>query len=177
MSLRDKLGLNGPTLYLMDGSAFVFRSFYAFRDMTRSDGFPTNALYITTRLLLKLVREERPAHFAFVLDGKGPNFRHRLFPAYKANRSATPEDLVRQIEPITRVIRLLGLPLLISDQVEADDCIASLACWNGPRAVGASLPSLQVPSLARLIDRCDLTSITRMPVSGTITTKSASPAT
>ncbi len=128
MSLRDKLGLNGPTLYLMDGSAFVFRSFYAFRDMTRSDGFPTNALYITTRLLLKLVREERPAHFAFVLDGKGPNFRHRLFPAYKANRSATPEDLVRQIEPITRVIRLLGLPLLISDQVEADDCIASLAC-------------------------------------------------
>ncbi len=127
MPLRDKLGLNGPALYLMDGSAFVFRGFYAFRDMSRSDGFPTNALYITARLLLKLIREERPSHFAFVLDGKGPNFRHGLFPAYKAQRGATPEDLVRQIEPITRLIHLLGLPMLVSNQVEADDCIASLA--------------------------------------------------
>ena len=112
MSLRDKLGLNGPTLYLMDGSAFVFRSFYAFRDMTRSDGFPTNALYITTRLLLKLVREERPAHFAFVLDGKGPNFRHRLFPAYKANREAAPEALKRQFRHCKALCAALGLNVL-----------------------------------------------------------------
>ncbi len=127
MSLAQKIGGGAPPLYLMDGTAFVFRGFYAFRNMARSDGFPTNALYITARLLLKLIREERPRHFVFLLDGKGPNFRHTLFPAYKANRSATPEDLVKQLEPVTRLIPLLGLPLLVSTGVEADDCIASLA--------------------------------------------------
>lgn len=128
MSLRKRLGLAGEPLYLMDGSAFVYRGYYAFQNMARSDGFPTNALYIVTRVLLKLLREERPKHFAFVLDGKGPNFRKDLFEAYKANRSATPEPLVAQIEPIKDLMDLLGVPLIVADGFEADDYIASLAC-------------------------------------------------
>ena len=127
MSLRKRLGLAGEPLYLMDGSAFVYRGYYAFQNMARSDGFPTNALYIVTRVLLKLLREERPKHFAFILDGKGPNFRKDLFEAYKAQRSATPEPLVAQIEPIKALMELLGVPLLVSDCCEADDYIASLA--------------------------------------------------
>lgn len=74
--------------------------------MARSDGFPTNALYIVTRVLLKLLREERPKHFAFILDGKGPSCKD-LFEAYKAQRSATPEPLAAQIEPIKALMELL----------------------------------------------------------------------
>ncbi|WP_027187297.1 DNA polymerase I [Desulfovibrio cuneatus] len=128
MSLRKRLGLAGEPLYLMDGSAFVYRGYYAFQNMARSDGFPTNALYIVTRILLKMLREERPKHFAFVLDGKGPTFRKDLFEAYKAHRSATPEPLVAQIEPIKALMELLGVPLIVANGFEADDYIASLAC-------------------------------------------------
>ncbi len=126
MSLRSRLGLTGEPLYLMDGSAFIFRSFYAYQNMTRSDGFPTNALYMVARLILRLLREEKPAHFSFVMDGKGPTFRHTSFPAYKANRSATPEPLVAQLAPLRELLDLLGVPVLVSQGCEADDCIASL---------------------------------------------------
>ena len=127
MSLKQRLGLEADPLLLMDGSAFIYRGFYANRTLQRSDGFPTNALYVVTRILLRILREERPSHFAFVLDGRGKNFRHEIFPLYKANRDATPEELVRQLEPIQRMVRALGLALEISDGCEADDCIASLA--------------------------------------------------
>ncbi|MDL2272839.1 DNA polymerase I, partial [Desulfovibrio sp. OttesenSCG-928-I05] len=127
MSLRTRLGLGGEPLYLMDGSAFIFRGFYAFQNMARSDGFPTNVLYIVTRLLLRLLREERPGAFAFIMDGKGPNFRHSLYDKYKANRSSTPEPLVQQLEPLRRAVEALGIPLVVSEGCEADDCIASLA--------------------------------------------------
>lgn len=126
MSLQQRLGITDP-LFLMDGSAFVYRGFYANKSLQRSDGFPTNALYVVTRILLRILREEQPQHFAFVLDGRGKNFRHDLFPLYKANRDATPEDLVRQIEPIQRMVQALGLHLEVSEGCEADDCIASLA--------------------------------------------------
>lgn len=126
MSLQQRLGITDP-LFLMDGSAFVYRGFYANKSLQRSDGFPTNALYVVTRILLRFLREEQPQHFAFVLDGRGKNFRHDLFPLYKANRDATPEDLVRQMEPIQRMVQALGLHLEVSDGCEADDCIASLA--------------------------------------------------
>ncbi len=121
------MNFQAEPLYVMDGSAFIFRSFYAYRSMARSDGFPTNALYMVVRLLLKLLREERPELFAFVMDGKGPTFRHQRFPAYKAQRSATPEPLVLQLAPLRSMLELLGLPVLVSDGCEADDYIASLA--------------------------------------------------
>lgn len=127
MSLRSRLGLAEDPLYIMDGSAFIFRSFYAFRNMSRSDGFPTNVLYMVARLILKLIREERPNHFAFIMDGKGPTFRHEIFSSYKAQRSATPEPLVLQLGPLRNLLEILGVPVLVSDGCEADDCIASLA--------------------------------------------------
>lgn len=126
MSLKQRLGLTEEPIFLMDGSAFIYRGFYANRSMQRSDGYPTNALFVVSRILLRILREEQPRHFAFVLDGKGKNFRHKLFPLYKANRDATPEDLIRQIEPIERLVRTLGLCLEVSEGCEADDCIASL---------------------------------------------------
>lgn len=116
----------------MDGSAFIYRGFFANKSMQRTDGFPTNALVVVTRVLLRILREERPRHFAFVKDGKGKNFRHEIFPLYKANREAMPEDLARQIDPIQRMVQALGLKLEISEGCEADDCIASLAARFSP---------------------------------------------
>ena len=111
MSLKQRLGLAAEPVFLMDGSAFIYRGFFANRNMQRSDGFPTNSLVVVSRVLLRILREERPRYFAFVQDGKGPNFRHEIFPLYKANRDATPEDLVRQLDPIHRMVRALGLRL------------------------------------------------------------------
>lgn len=127
MSLKQRLGLAAEPVFLMDGSAFIYRGFFANRNMQRSDGFPTNSLVVVSRVLLRILREERPRYFSFVQDGKGPNFRHEIFPLYKANRDATPEDLVRQLDPIQRMVRALGLRLEVSQGCEADDCIASLA--------------------------------------------------
>jgi DNA polymerase-1 len=111
----------------MDGSAFIFRSFYAHQGMTRSDGFPTNVIHMVARLILKLLREEKTLYFSFIMDGKGPTFRAKRFPAYKANRSATPEALVTQLAPLRELLELLGVPVIVSENCEADDCIASLA--------------------------------------------------
>lgn len=137
MSVRAALAGHGQgkedrePLYLMDGSAFIYRGFYANQTMRRSDGFPTGALFIVARILLRILREERPRRFVFVLDGHGPTFRHELFPLYKAQRKSAPEELVRQLDPIRRLTHALGLPLEVSDGCEADDCIASLAArWR-----------------------------------------------
>ncbi len=126
MSLEQRLGITKP-LFLMDGTAFIYRGFYANRSLARSDGFPTNALYMITRLLLRILREQKPRDFVFFMDGRGKNFRHDIFPLYKANRDATPEDLVSQFEPIKRMVQSLGITLHVSEGCEADDCIASLA--------------------------------------------------
>ncbi len=134
MSIRKYFA--AEPLYVMDGSAFIFRGFYASQNMQRSDGFPTGALFILARILLRILREEQPQHFVFVLDGHGATFRHELFPLYKAQRKATPEGLIRQMEPIQRLVRTLGLPLEVSEHCEADDCIASIvARHSGERPV------------------------------------------
>lgn len=114
-------------IYLMDGSAFIYRGFYANQSMQRSDGFPTSALFNIGRIFLKILREEQPEYFVFVLDGPGTNFRHALFPLYKAQRSPAPEALIKQIEPIKRLTVALGLCLTVASNSEADDCLASIA--------------------------------------------------
>ncbi|HJB65052.1 MAG TPA: DNA polymerase I [Candidatus Mailhella merdavium] len=127
MSLKQRLGFDVDPLYLMDGTAFLFRGFFANAAMSRSDGLATGALYIVGRVLLKLFREERPSYFAFILDGPGKHFRHELLPTYKANRPAPPEGLIAQIEPMKRMVASFGLRCIVSEGCEADDCIASLA--------------------------------------------------
>ncbi len=127
MPPRDAMDPAADTLYLIDGSSYLFRGYYAYGDLARSDGFPTNALFIVMRILLKFLRDKKPAHALFLLDGKGKNFRHELYQPYKANRVAMPEPLATQIEPLLRGVELLGLPVLVGDGFEADDYIASLA--------------------------------------------------
>lgn len=125
-------GKDKSPVFLMDGTAFIYRSFYAQRHLRRSDGFPTNALALVTRLLLRIMREERPEYFLFVMDGRGKNFRHEIYADYKANREAMPEELARQLEPIKSMVAALGLPQETASGCEADDCIASLAARFSP---------------------------------------------
>ncbi len=127
MALKDSLAFKATPLYLMDASAFIFKGFYGNMKMTRVDDFPVGAIYSVARVLLKILREEQPEYFAFIKDGKGKNFRHEIFPLYKANRSVTPEELVMQFAPIEEMVKKLGIYLEISENCEADDCIASLA--------------------------------------------------
>ncbi|MGM0645086.1 MAG: DNA polymerase I [Thermodesulfobacteriota bacterium] len=125
-ALKTRMGWKEEPLYLIDGSAYIYKAFYAYPDLKRSDGFPTNALYIVTRLLVKLLNEEQPRYARFFLDGKGPNFRHELLPSYKGQRPKMPEDLAAQIEPLQRLVGILGLSHEVPEGLEADDMIACL---------------------------------------------------
>ncbi len=127
MSKLDLLSSKEDPIYLMDANAFIFRAFFANTKMSRSDLFPTGAIYSVSRLVLKIIKEENPKYFAFVIDGKGKNFRHEIYPEYKSQRPQTPEDLLKQLDPIKNFIKSLGIRIEISDNCEADDCIASLA--------------------------------------------------
>lgn len=127
MSLKDRLGLDKDPVFLVDGHAFLYRFFYAYTDMRRSDGFPTNALFMYLRMLFGLIRDENPTYAGFFFDGKGKTFRHELFPSYKGQRPPMPEDLVAQSEPVHQAVKLLGFPVMDSKDCEADDCIASAA--------------------------------------------------
>jgi len=127
MSLRDKFDFQEEPIYIMDGNAFVFRGYFANSKMTRSDSFPTGAMYIVGRTLFKILREEKPKYFLFILDGRGPHFRHEIFPEYKAHRPTAPDDLKAQFDPIKRMLERLGIRVEVSCECEADDCIASLA--------------------------------------------------
>jgi len=114
-------------LYLVDGSSYIYRAYYAIRHLSNSKGEATNAVYGFTKMLMSLVRDERPDHLAVVFDAKGPTFRKDIYPDYKANRSAMPEDLVPQIPWIKDVVRGFNMPAIEQVGFEADDIIATLA--------------------------------------------------
>ena len=88
MPAASRLGFKNDPVYLVDGTAYLYRSFYAHQSMSRSDGFPTNAVYTLMRMFLKILREEKPKYLAFFLDGRGPTFRNEIFEPYKAQREA-----------------------------------------------------------------------------------------
>ena len=125
-------------LTLVDGSYYLFRAYHAMPGLTNSQKEPTGAIFGVINMLRKLIKEEQPDYFAVVFDVKGKSFRNDLYPEYKANRPPAPPDLVAQIEPLHEIIRALGVPLLLIDNVEADDVIATLAA----RAAGAGLQTL-----------------------------------
>ena len=106
-----------PTLYLIDGSSYIYRAYYAIRHLSSPKGFPTNALYGFTQMLLKVLKERKPDHVAVVFDAGRLTFRNEMYPDYKANRLAMPDDLVPQLAPIKEMVRVLkpGGRLCITD--------------------------------------------------------------
>jgi DNA polymerase-1 len=114
-------------LWLVDGSSYLYRAFFALPPLTSSKGEPTGALLGVLNMLNKLLKEEEPELIAVVLDAPGRTFRDELFEAYKAHRPPMPDDLRAQIAPLVEAIPALGLPMLRIEGVEADDVIGTLA--------------------------------------------------
>jgi DNA polymerase-1 len=114
-------------LWLVDGSSYLYRAFFALPPLMTSQGVPTGAVLGVLNMLNKLLKEENPELVAVVLDAPGRTFRDELFEEYKAHRPPMPDDLRAQIEPLIEAIPALGLPLLRIEGVEADDVIGTLA--------------------------------------------------
>ena len=111
---------------MIDISSFIFRAFYAIREMSAPDGTPTNAIYGVASMLGRLMEEVNPDHLVVVYDSKEPSFRKLMYEDYKANRSAPPETLLPQFDLIEEMISLMGIPSFRKSGVEADDIIATL---------------------------------------------------
>ncbi|MDB4822369.1 DNA polymerase I [Candidatus Pseudothioglobus singularis] len=116
-------------LILVDGSAFLFRSYFSTisQNLTNDSGFPTGAMFGVVNAVKHLQRKYQGAKLIMVFDAKGSNFRHQMFPDYKANRSPAHDDLIIQIEPLYKIIRAMGFHFLCVEGVEADDVIATLS--------------------------------------------------
>jgi len=118
--------LDNDTVYLIDGSGYIFRAFFAIRPLRSKTGVPTNAVYGFTTMLHKLLKEHKPQYIAIAFDRKEPTFRHELYPQYKANRPKPPEDLIPQFELIHQVVAAFNIKLLTMPGFEADDLISTM---------------------------------------------------
>jgi ribonuclease HI len=115
-------------LYLLDGSSYIYRAYYGYRDLATSGGMPTNAIFGFTKMLLTLLQENQPDYLAVIFDPpREETFRRELYPEYKANRDSMPEDLADQIQYIRQILQALNISTLKVDGFEADDVIATLA--------------------------------------------------
>ncbi|MBH0204911.1 MAG: DNA polymerase I [Nitrospira sp.] len=115
------------TLYLIDGSAYIYRAFFALPALNNSKGLQTNAVYGFTTMLLKIIRERHPDGIAVAFDEKGPTMRHEEFKDYKAQRPPMPDGMKSQIPYIHRIVDALAIPGLRQAGYEADDLIGTLA--------------------------------------------------
>lgn len=118
-------------LFLLDAYALIFRAYYAFirAQIINSKGINTSAIYGFTATLEEILRTESPSHIAVVFDPPGPNFRHTKFPAYKANRDATPEEIKQSVPWIKKIIEAFNIPVIEVQGYEADDVIGTMA-WK-----------------------------------------------
>ena len=116
------------TLYLIDGSSYIFRAFFGVRQqLSTSNGFPTNALYGFINMLQKVIRDEKPDYLVVAFDSPDKTFRHKIYPNYKANRDAPPEELSRQFPYFEPLVTAYGLSSIRRPGFEADDIIGTLA--------------------------------------------------
>lgn len=115
------------SIYLIDGSAYLYRAFHAIRNLSNSKGMPTNAVYGFTTMLLKLLKERSPEYVAMFFDMKGPTFRHEMYDQYKANRPPMPDEMAQQIPWIKKVVTAMGVPIIEKQGFEADDLIGTCA--------------------------------------------------
>jgi DNA polymerase-1 len=122
-----------PLLALIDGSNYIYRAFYGLPLLTNSKGFPTNAIYGFTNMLLKLKRELKPDYIVVTFDLKGPTARHEEFEDYKATRKPMPDDLVPQVPLIKDVVRGFSICVLEKQGTEADDLIGTLTIRAGDK--------------------------------------------
>jgi DNA polymerase-1 len=122
-------------LFIIDGNSYIYRAFYAIRNLSTSSGLPSNAVFGFANMLMKVIKEKAPDRLAIAFDPKGPTRRHKEFKDYKAHRPPMPRDLVPQIPYIHSLVQAFRIPVFIQEGQEADDVIATLAS----RASGAGM--------------------------------------
>jgi DNA polymerase-1 len=144
-------------LYLVDGSAYIFRAYHRLPPLTNPRGVPVGAVYGYTTMLWKLAddlnKADGPTHLAVVLDKSSKSFRNEIYDKYKANRPPPPEDLVPQFPLIRDATRAFSLPLIEEENVEADDMIASYARAATARGWDVTIVSSD-KDLMQLVGRC-----------------------
>ena len=114
-------------IILVDGSSYLYRAYHALPPLENSKSQPTGAIKGVISMIKKILIDHPESDLAVVFDAKGKTFRHDMYTEYKANRPPMPEDLVSQIEPIHKIIQLMGIKLIMISGVEADDVIGTLA--------------------------------------------------
>ncbi|MCJ7680142.1 MAG: DNA polymerase I, partial [Candidatus Aminicenantes bacterium] len=114
-------------LFLIDGNAVLYRSYYAIRGLTNSRGFPTNAIFGFLSTLKKLIDQQKPDYLGLTFDTKGPTFRHQLDKNYKATRKPMPDDLIVQLPVLKDIIHGMNIPTFEHENYEADDLLGALA--------------------------------------------------
>lgn len=116
-------------LFLVDGHALVFKMYYAFlgRPMINSKGVDTSILFGFTKYLLEMINREQPSHIAVCFDPPGGTFRNEMYPEYKANRTETPQLVIDALEPLSSIVRAMGIPVVMVKGFEADDVIGTMA--------------------------------------------------
>jgi DNA polymerase-1 len=116
-------------LFLIDGHALIFRSYYAFlrRPMINSRGADTSILFGFTKTLIEILLKEKPTHLGVAFDPPAKTFRHELYSEYKANRSETPELIKEALVPLTEILESISVPVLMKEGFEADDVIGTIA--------------------------------------------------
>jgi DNA polymerase-1 len=118
-------------LILLDGTAFLFRAYFSTlaQNLSNDEGFPTGAIFGVINAIKRLQNQYPEAKIIAIFDAKGKNFRHDIYPEYKAHRKPADEELIIQIEPLYEIVRALGFHFICVDKVEADDVIATLATY------------------------------------------------
>ena len=140
-----------PCLYLIDGSSTIYRAYFALKSLSSSKGFPTNAIYGFTAMLVKLLEDYHPEYLGIVFDSKAPTFRHKMYDSYKAARPGMPDDLSIQIPYIKQIIHGFRINALELEGCEADDVIGTIA----KQASAANIPTIIISSdkdFCQLID-------------------------
>jgi DNA polymerase I len=121
------MGHEKETVYLVDGTAYIHRAYHAVRNLSNSHGFPTNAIFGFSNMLLKLLADKNPLYLAIVFDSKGPTFRHAIYEEYKANRPPMPDEMAQQIPFIKKIVICFNVKMIEMPGYEADDIIGTMA--------------------------------------------------
>ena len=148
--------MSDETLYLIDGSGFIFRAFFKLPQMSKSDGTPIGAVYGFTRALMNLVKNNAATHMAVVFDASRKTFRQDIYPDYKATRRETPEALVPQFPLIREAVRAFNIKAVEMEGYEADDLIATYATLGIARGMKVKILSADKDMMQLISDGVEL---------------------
>jgi 5'-3' exonuclease len=145
-----------PRLFLIDGSSYIFRAFFAIPPLTNASGMPTNAIFGFTNMMLKLVKQHQPEYVMVALDAGRETFRNQMIAAYKGHRPEPPADLIPQFPYFRKILDALNVVLLELSGYEADDIIATLCKTLGRQDCEITVVSSDKDLMQLVTDRIKL---------------------